>query len=278
MTPSPPPAPAPARDQVLVTDPPLVAAGPAPAAFPEQHPRLGRRVFFWRVPASTRTLNAVLYLLAAITALTLGAAAWGAVGVPGVAASGSALVLFAAVWALAPTPSGTDCGVYQLGITDGVQEVTWSSCRLALEGTRHLTALQSGGTLEGTPSFEVLVLGPEGEQLRIKGFGDTYASIFGWFQDHVLPLFMARERARYQAGEEVRCGRLRISQEGISEDEGPSLSWEDLQGVELSAGTFRIQARGREEVVEGLYANPNGPLLAEILEARGLLGEGAGES
>lgn len=264
-----PPAPAPAANQILPSTTPYPDQAEDPA-FPAQHPQLGARIFAWSPPPKTRLLNTGMVLLAASFATALAGKLAGLLSGAAVGVTFSLAVLYGAVWALARVPSGTPCAAYQLGLATAEGSVTWGACRLGVEATRHQFATQGGETFEDGESFEVLVLGPDGFQARMKGWGDEYGRLAGWFRDHVQPLVQARERAQFGAGERVRCGRWHLHQGGLDVDEGPKLTWDQVEGASLDAGWIRVRTRDGQ-ALETLVSNPGGPFTVEVLRERGFL-------
>jgi hypothetical protein len=251
----------------------LPVSSPRPEGLPETHPELGRHLFSWQVPSSTKLLNVGLGVVLGGAILFLaGTALTGTFSSIGAALSLSVVVLYLGVWASANTPAGTECSVYEKGITDGIRTLHFDRCRLGLESTKHFVQASSGGTpLETDQSFEVLLLQDE-VNFRIRGSGPNYAAVFDFFRAYVLPSFMARELAHLEQGQEIRCGLLSITSTGIrSQQEEKSASWEEMSKATVESGWIRIFASSGEMLFETLVSNPNGYTLMEVLTTRGLL-------
>lgn len=252
---------------------PLPASAERLPGLPEVHPELGKHLFSWRVPAITRVLNfgLVLLVVAALVFLMFSSIV-GGLSLVRVAGTLSVVVLYAAVWGALKTPTGVDCSVYEKGIADQSRVLHFDQCRLGLESTKHFVQASSGGTpIETEQGFEVVLL--QGEvDFRIKGYGPEYARLFDFFRQHVLPGFMARELARFEAGEAIRCGTLEVSQQGIRNSEGRQLSWDGLASARVEAGWIHLLDGQGTKVFETLVSNPNGYTLVEILTKRGILG------
>ena len=209
---------------------------------PADHHKLGKLLFCWVTPSSTKALNSVLILL-----LVLAIAATGYLGMTGslrmgtLAAPWAVFILYLAIWACARTPSGTPCAVYTEGITDNTKTIFFSTCKVALEATRHLTRVASPeGAFETGSSYEVRIF--EGEfDFTIKGWGEEYHSYYLWFRDYLVPRHLERDRTKLEAGETLTVGQFKINKEFISHPEDGSVPWKECSNFQLKEGEIIIK-------------------------------------
>ena len=209
---------------------------------PAEHHKLGKLLFCWLTPSSTKALNTVLILL---LVLTITATAY--LGLTGytrrstLAAPWAVFILYLAIWACARTPSGTPCAVYTEGMTDNSKTIFFSTCKIALEATRHLTRVASPeGSVETGSSYEIRVF--EGElDFTIKGWGEEYHNYYLWFRDHLVPRHLERDRNKLEAGETLTVGQFKISKESISHPEEGTVPWRECGNFQLKEGEIIIK-------------------------------------
>ena len=209
---------------------------------PAEHPELGKLLFCWVTPMSTKALNTILALLFILAVITTGyLAATGKFSLSTVAAPWAIFVLYAALWAVARIPSGSPCAVYQEGITGNGKTIFFSTCKVALEATRHLTRVGSPeNAIETSASYEIRIF--EGElDFTIKGWGEEYGNYYVWFRDYLVPRHLERDRKKLESGETLTVGQFKIDQKGITHSEDGSVTWEECDSFEVKNGEIIVK-------------------------------------
>lgn len=209
---------------------------------PAEHHKLGKLLFCWVTPSSTKALNLVLILLLVLTILaTAYLVLTGSTKGSTLAAPWTVFILYSAIWACARTPSGTPCAVYTEGITDNSKTIFFSTCKVALEATRHLTRVASPeGAVETGSSYEVRVF--DGElDFTIKGWGEEYRHYYLWFRDYLVPRHLERDRKKLEAGESLTVGQFKINKESVSHPEEGTASWQECSDFQLKEGEIIIK-------------------------------------
>ncbi len=233
------------------------------ADLPAEHHKLGKLLFCWVTPTSTKILNGLLivFLLAAFIS-TAYLVATARATTASIALPWALFVFYLVIWVIARTPTGNPCGVYEKGITDKNQTIFFTSCKLALEATRHLTRVaRSGEGVETGSSYEIRIFEDEMDFI-IKGWDDEYRNYYIWFRDYLVPLHLKRDKEKLEKGETLTVGQFKISTDGISHAEEGKVSWEESKNFKVQSGEIIVGSLQIPLFVGGAH------VLLEILHER----------